>query len=113
MTEQNPNRKFIPSQGAEDHTEFDRIMHEIHPKKIPAHFVDKIKLFHRDGSTSLLTSDDIYNTIPVRGQVDWEKVAENYHDIVNMEIYIDMSSLENTVHENVHRMFNKSFKKNN
>ena len=39
MTEQNPNRKFIPSQGADDHAEFDRIMHEIHPKKIPAHFV--------------------------------------------------------------------------
>ena len=33
MTEQNPNRKFIPSQGADDHAEFDRIMHEIHPKK--------------------------------------------------------------------------------
>jgi len=30
-----------------------------------------------------------------------------------MEIYIDMSSLENTVHQNVHRMFNKSFKKKN
>jgi hypothetical protein len=109
MTEQNPNRKFIPSQGAQDHSEFDRIMHEIHPKKIPAHFVDKIKLFHKDGTTSLMTKDDIYNTI----QVDWEKVAENYHDIVNMEIYIDMSSLENTVHENVHRMFNSAFRKKN
>ena len=60
-----------------------------------------------------MTKDDIYNTIPVRGQVDWEKVAENYHDIVNMEIYIDMSSLENTVHENVHRMFNSAFRKKN
>jgi hypothetical protein len=65
MTEQNPNRKFIPSQGADDHAEFDRIMHEIHPKKIPAHFVDKIKLFHKNGRTSLMTKDDIYNTIPV------------------------------------------------
>ena len=113
MTEQNPNRKFIPPQGAQDHTEFDRIMHEIHPKKIPAHFVDKIKLFHKDGTTSLMTKDDIYNTIPVRGQVDWEKVAQNYHDIVNMEIYIDMELLESSVHQNVHRMFNSAFRKKN
>ena len=113
MTQQNPNRKFIPSNSDQNHNEFDRIMHEIHPKKIPAHFVDKIKLFHKDGKTSLMTKDDIYNTIPVRGQVDWEKVAETYHDIVNMEIYIDMTSLEHTVHENVHSLFNYAFKKNN
>lgn len=110
---QDSNRKFIPSRNDRDHKEFDRIMHEIHPKKIPANFVDKIKLFHRDGSTSLMTSDDIYNTIPVHGQVDWDKVAESYHDIVNMEIYIDMESLENAVHQNVHRMFNSTFRKKN
>tara|TARA_B100001287_G_C22569916_1_gene475708 strand:- start:154 stop:492 length:339 start_codon:yes stop_codon:yes gene_type:complete len=107
------NRKFIPSNSEQNHDAFNRIMHEIHPKKIPANFVDKIKLFHRDGSTSMLTSDDIYNTIPVKGQVDWDKVAENYHDIVNMEIYIDMDSLEHTVHKNVHRMFKNIFDKKN
>jgi hypothetical protein len=113
MTEQNSNRKFIPSKSEQDHTEFDRIMHEIHPKRIPANFVDKIKLFHKDGKTSIMTKDDIYNTIPVKGQVDWEKIAQNYHDIINMEIYIDMDSLEHTVHKNVHRMFHNAFKKKN
>ncbi len=46
-------------------------------------------------------------------KVDWEKVAESYHDIVNMEIYIDMELLESSVHQNVHRMFNSAFKKKN
>ena len=70
MSEQS-NRKFIPSQSEHNHEQFNQIMHEIHPERIPANFVDKIKLFHRDGHTSLMTRDGIYNTVPVYGQVDW------------------------------------------
>ena len=40
MTEQNPNRKFIPSQGAQDSLSLIYNARN-HPKKIPAHFVDK------------------------------------------------------------------------
>ena len=72
-----------------------------------------IKVIRKDGKTTTMTRDDIINSVPVTGPVDWDKIAENYHDIVDMEIYIDMEALEYTVHKNVHRMLGKFFKKNN
>tara|TARA_B100000700_G_scaffold308295_1_gene385792 strand:+ start:284 stop:637 length:354 start_codon:yes stop_codon:yes gene_type:complete len=113
--EQHPNRKFKPSKENEDHdpSEFNRIMHEIAPKQIPSKFVDMIKIIRKDGKITTMTRDDILNSVPVTGPVDWDKVAENYHDIRDMEIYIDMEALEYTVHKNVHRMLGKFFKKSN
>jgi hypothetical protein len=113
--EQNPNRKFLPAKDTpdHDHTEFNRIMHEIAPKEIPSKFVDMIKVIRKDGKVTTMTREDIINSVPVTGPVDWDRVAENYHDIVDMEIYIDMDALEYTVHKNVHRMLGKFFKKNN
>ena len=113
--EQHPNRKFKPSKESPDHnnTEFNKIMHEIAPKEIPAKFVDMIKIIRKDGSITTMTREDIVNTVPLAGPVDWEKIAGNYHDIVDMEIYIDMEALEYTVHKNVHRMLGKFFKKSN
>ena len=111
--EQHPNRKFKPSSETPDHNhaEFNRIMHEIAPKQIPSKFVDMIKVIRKDGKVTTMTREDIINSVPVTGPVDWDKVAENYHDIVDMEIYIDMEALEYTVHKNVHRMLGKFFKK--
>ena len=37
----------------------------------------------------IFSRDDIINSVPVTGPVDWDKIAENYHDIVDMDIYID------------------------
>ena len=113
--EQNSNRKYLHSKesGDHDHAEFNKIMHEIAPKEIPAKFVDMIKIIRKDGTVTNMTRDDIVNTVPLAGPVDWESIAGNYHDIRDMEIYIDMDALEYTVHKNVHRMLGKFFKKSN
>ena len=113
--EQNPNRKFLPAskQDGHDHVEFNKIMHEIHPNEIPIKFVEMIKVFRKNGEITTMTKDDLINTVPLNGPVDWDKISSNYHDIIDMEIYIDMEALEYTVHKNVHRMFGKFFKKSN
>ena len=64
-------------------------MHEIHPNEIPIRFVDMIKVFRKNGEITTMNKDDLINTVPLNGPVDWDKIASNYHDIVDMEIYID------------------------
>ena len=50
-------------------------MHEIN-QRIPAHFVDKIKLFPEMVEQVSMTKDDIHTLIPAKGQVDWEKLPQ-------------------------------------
>ena len=92
--------------------EFDRIMEEIHPMSIPAHFVRSVVVKMKNGQTIELKGEELLQPLPMIENMGWDKLSERFEAIDDVEVQIDVPEIKKNVVLNVRKILQAHFDKN-
>lgn len=93
-----------------DHdSEFDRIMEEIHPMSIPAHFVKQVVVKMKNGQTIELKGEELLQPLPMQENVGWDKLVKRFAHIDDVEVQIDVPGIKQNVVMNVRNILQQHF----
>ena len=92
--------------------EFDRIMEEIHPMSIPAHFVRSVVVKMKNGQTIELKGEELVQPLPMIENMGWDKLSERFEAIDDVEVQIDVPEIKKNVVLNVKKILQAHFNKN-
>lgn len=93
-----------------DHdSEFDRIMEEILPMSIPAHFVKTVVVKMKNGQTIELKGEELLQPLPMQENVGWDKLAKRFAQIDDVEVQIDVPGIKQNVVMNVKNILKQHF----
>jgi hypothetical protein len=89
--------------------EFGRILSEVITSEIPIQYVSAVTVLFKNGKTSRLTRKDLANPLPLDKNLSWDKVADSFSNVDNVEIHIDLDALEKKVTNVASTLFKKHF----
>lgn len=89
--------------------EFDRIMEEISPMSIPAHFVRQVVVTMKNGQTIELTGEELLQPLPMVENVGWNKLAAQFDSIDDVQVQIDVPAIKKNVVLNVKNILKSHF----
>jgi hypothetical protein len=89
--------------------EFDRIMEEIHPMSIPAHFVRQVVVKMKNGQSITLTGEELLQPLPMQENVGWDKLAKRFDAIDDVEVQVDVPGIKQNVIMNVKNILKQHF----
>ena len=93
--------------------EFDRIMEEISPMSIPAHFVKQVVVKMKNGQEISLTGEELLQPLPMVENVGWNELAKRFDAIDDVEVQIDVPAIKQNVVLNVKNILKTHFEQNN
>jgi hypothetical protein len=93
--------------------EFDRIMEEISPMSIPAHFVKQVVVKMKNGQEISLTGEELLQPLPMVENVGWDQLAKRFDTIDDVEVQIDVPAIKQNVVLNVKNILKAHFEQNN
>jgi hypothetical protein len=91
--------------------EFDRIMEEIDPSSIPTKYLKSVRIIFHNGKEIELAGDEIINPSPLREDFSWEMIANQFKQVRDVNILIDVEKFQNDVYLNSDAILSKHFKK--
>jgi hypothetical protein len=89
--------------------EFVRIMEEIVPISIPAHFVKSIVVKMKNGQQIDLTGEELLQPLPMAADIGWDKLAKRFEAIDDVEVQIDVPAIKENVVINVRKILKEHF----
>mgnify|MGYP006159961659 FL=1 len=89
---------------------FGRFLSEVVASEIPIQYVSAVTVLFKNGKTSRLTRKDLASPLPLEKNLSWDKVAESFANVDNVEIHIDLDALEKQVTKKTGNLFKKYFK---
>lgn len=92
--------------------EFDRIMEEISPMSIPAHFVKQVVVKMKNGQEITLSGDELLQPLPMVENVGWNQLAKRFDKIDDVEVQIDVPAIKQNVVLNVKNILKAHFEQN-
>ena len=92
--------------------EFDRIMEEISPMSIPAHFVKQVVVKMKNGQEISLTGEELLQPLPMVENVGWNQLAKRFDKIDDVEVQIDVPAIKKNVVLNVKNILKAHFEQN-
>lgn len=92
--------------------EFDRIMEEISPMSIPAHFVKQVVVKMKNGQEISLTGEELLQPLPMVENVGWDQLAKRFDTIDDVEVQIDIPAIKQNVVLNVKNILKAHFEQN-
>jgi len=102
-------RKFKSDKVEHEHQEFDKLLSEIFPQEVPIKFVSAVKVVYNDGTERTLSNEELKGIVPNTGVVDHQKIAKLWENTQEVEMYINIELLRQTVQSNTAN-FLKNFK---
>lgn len=90
--------------------DFGRFLSEVIASEIPIQFVSAVTVIFKNGKKSRLTREDLASPLPLEKNLNWNKVAEGFANVDNVEIHIDLEALEQRVSTKTDSLFEKYFK---
>ncbi len=105
--------RTFKSSNPEDHNaheEFDKLLSEIFPQEVPVKFVSAVKVIYKDGTERTVTQEELKGIVPKTGVVDHQKIADLWKNTKDVEMYINIEHLRETVLNNT-KNFLKGFDK--
>lgn len=95
--------------------EFERLMEEVLPLSIPNSFVKELVVTLSNGKKVTLSGEELLMPLPMSGGVTWNKLAEQFEKISDVEVLIDIPAIQESVVRNVKNLlaahFEDQFKK--
>jgi hypothetical protein len=91
-------------------SEFERIMEEIFPVSIPAQFVKSLVVKLNNGHSVVLKGEELLQPLPISNDLSWDKLVEQFDQIEDIEVFIDMPAIQNNVSYNVKQILSAHFK---
>lgn len=92
--------------------EFDRIMEEISPMSIPAHFVKQVVVKMKNGQEITLSGEELLQPLPMVEHVGWNQLAKRFDKIDDVEVQIDVPAIKQNVVLNVKNILKAHFEQN-
>ena len=92
--------------------EFDRIMEEISPMSIPAHFVKQVVVKMKNGQEITLSGEELLQPLPMVENVGWNQLAKRFDKIDDVEVQIDVPAIKKNVVINVKNILKAHFEQN-
>lgn len=92
--------------------EFDRIMEEISPMSIPAHFVKQVVVKMKNGQEITLSGEELLQPLPMVENVGWNQLAKRFDKIDDVEVQIDVPAIKKNVVLNVKNILKAHFEQN-
>ena len=92
--------------------EFDRIMEEISPMSIPAHFVKQVVVKMKNGQEITLSGEELLQPLPMVENVGWNQLAKRFDKIDDVEVQIDVPAIKQSVVLNVKNILKAHFEQN-
>jgi DNA/RNA endonuclease G (NUC1) len=92
--------------------EFDRIMEEISPMSIPAHFVKQVVVKMKNGQEITLSGEELLQPLPMVENVGWNQLAKRFDKIDDVEVQIDVPAIKQNVVLNVKNILKAHFEQN-
>ena len=92
--------------------EFDRIMEEISPMSIPAHFVKQIVVKMKNGQEISLTGEELLQPLPMVENIGWSQLSKRFEHIDDVEVQIDVPAIKKNVVLNVKNILQTHFEQN-
>jgi len=89
---------------------FGRFLSEVVASEIPIQYVSAVTVLFKNGKTTRLTREDLASPLPLEKNLSWDKVAESFANVDNVEIHIDLDALEKQVKKKTGSLFKKYFK---
>lgn len=89
---------------------FGRFLSEVVASEIPIQYVSAVTVLFKNGKTTRLTRKDLASPLPLEKNLSWDKVAESFANVDNVEIHIDLDALEKQVKTKTGSLFKKYFK---
>jgi hypothetical protein len=89
---------------------FGRFLSEVVASEIPIQYVSAVTVLFKNGKTTRLTRKDLASPLPLEKNLSWDKVAESFANVDNVEIHIDLDALEKQVKKKTGFLFKKYFK---
>ena len=89
---------------------FGRFLSEVVASEIPIQYVSAVTVLFKNGKTTRLTRKDLASPLPLEKNLSWDKVAESFANVDNVEIHIDLDALEKQVKKKTGSLFKKYFK---
>ena len=87
-----------------------RFLSEVVASEIPIQYVSAVTVLFKNGKTTRLTRKDLASPLPLEKNLSWDKVAESFANVDNVEIHIDLDALEKQVKTKTGSLFKKYFK---
>ena len=80
--------------------EFDKFLQDIVPTEIPVKFVNYVTIIFKNGRRTRLNKEDLLspNAVANKG-ISWKKVKENFKEVQDVEIHIDIRGLKKHVND--------------
>ena len=66
--------------------DFGRFLSEVIASEIPIQFVSAVTVIFKNGKKSRLTREDLASPLPLEKNLNWNKVAEGFANVDNVEI---------------------------
>jgi hypothetical protein len=95
---------------SKDKKDFGRFLSEVITSEIPIQYVSAVTVLFKNGKTSRLTRKDLSSPLPLEKNLSWDKVADSFSNVENVEIHIDLDALEEKVTAKASTLFKKHFK---
>ena len=92
---------------------FGRFLSEVIASEIPIQFVSAVPVIFKNGKKSRLTREELALPLPLEKNLNWNKVSEGFANVANVEIHIDLESLEQKVSTKTDSLFEKYFEDDN
>ena len=92
--------------------QFDRIMEEISPMSIPAHFVKQVVVKMKNGQEITLSGEELLQPLPMVENVGWNQLAKRFDKIDDVEVQIDVPAIKQNVVLNVKNILKAHFEQN-
>ena len=89
--------------------DFGKFLSEVVASEIPIQYVSAVTVLFKNGKKSRLTRQDLATPLPLERKLSWDKVAESFVDVENVEIHIDLEALEKQVSKKTKSLFRKHF----
>ena len=100
-------RKFKSDKAEHEHKEFDKLLSEIFPQEVPIRFISAVKVLYKDGTDRTLTNDELKGIVPNTGIIDHQKIARLWENTQEVEMYINIELLRDTVQSNTANFLKK------
>lgn len=90
--------------------DFGRFLGEVIASEIPIQYVSAVTVIFKNGKKSRLTRKDLASPLPLEKNLSWDKVADSFSNVDNVEIHIDLEAVETKVTEKATKLFEKHFR---
>lgn len=89
--------------------EFDRIMEEIEPSSIPTQYLKSVAVTFITGKEIEISGEELLNPLPVASNFSWEQVVQQFKQISDVSIIIDVEKFQNHVYTNSNEILSTHF----